>query len=240
MAMDKITAFSRIPSLSQLPRPLIDKLLAVSGIQRIGKGSVLFREGEHAHFVYALVEGSVSLVTGPGREEPIADFMNAGEIVLIPPALLGLPYMVAATAVTDLLVILIPADEFRNMAMTELAFSFATNLMLAGHWRLLLRHLTQTKTRDADTRLIQYLLDSAGATAGAARFSLPGSKKDLAKHLGIAPGTLSRSLKRLAGLGVKTAGSDMQIEDVARLKPLLHQSRRAVTHSAVRVKKIAT
>jgi CRP/FNR family transcriptional activator FtrB len=231
MAMDKTTALSRIPSLSELPRTLIDKLVEVSGIQRIGKGSTLFREGEHAHFVYALIEGSVSLVSGPRREETIADFIDAGDIILVPPALLGLPYMVTAKAVTDLLVVLIPAEEFRRMAETELALAVALNRLLAGHWRLLLRHLTQTKSRDADTRLVQFLIDGAGVTRGAARFTLPGSKQDLAAHLGMTPATLSRSLKRLSPLGVKTAGSDVQIENIARLSAFSHSHAAARTQT---------
>ena len=125
MAMDKTTALLRITSLSDLPRPLIHQLADVSGMQRIGKGSTLFREGEHAHFVYALIEGRVSLISGPEHEETIADFMEAGDIILVPPALLELPYMVTAKAVTDLLVVLIPAEEFRHMAETELALSVA-------------------------------------------------------------------------------------------------------------------
>ena len=143
--------------------------------------------------------------------------VQPGDIILVPPALLGLPYMVTAKAVTDLLVVLIPAEEFRRMAETELALAVALNRLLAGHWRLLLRHLTQTKSRDADTRLVQFLIDGAGVTRGAARFTLPGSKQDLAAHLGMTPATLSRSLKRLSPLGVKTAGSDVQIENIARL-----------------------
>ena len=227
MAMDKRAALSRIASFSRLPRPLLDKLADISGLQRIGKGSILFREGERAHFVYALVEGSVSLLNGPRHEEVIADFMESGDVILIPPALLRLPYMVTARAVTDLLVVMIPAEEFIRLAESELDLSVTLNHILAGHWRLLLRHLTQTKSRDADTRVIQYLIDSAGISAGAARFTLPGSKRDLAAHLGITPETLSRSLKRLARLGVTSTGSEIHIEDVARLGILFQHSSHA-------------
>ena len=227
MAMDKRAALSRIASFSRLPRPLLDKLAEISGLQRIGKGSILFREGERAHFVYALVEGSVSLLNGPRHEEVIADFMESGDVILIPPALLRLPYMVTARAVTDLLVVMIPAEEFIRLAESELDLSVARNHILAGHWRLLLRHLTQTKSREADTRLIQYLIDSAGISAGAARFTLPGSKRDLAAHLGITPETLSRSLKRLARLGVTSTGSEIHIEDVTRLSILFQHSSHA-------------
>src|SRR5579872_6702556 len=144
MAMDKAAALLRVPAFSRLPRPLIDRLADGAGIQRLGKGSTLFCEGERADFVYALIEGRVSLVSGPKHDETIADFVNVGEVILVPPALLGLPYMVTAKAVTDLLVVLMPTEKFRHMAETELALSVALNRMLAGHWRLLLRQLTQT------------------------------------------------------------------------------------------------
>ncbi|MEO8104288.1 MAG: cyclic nucleotide-binding domain-containing protein [Betaproteobacteria bacterium] len=213
--MDPLSALSGI--FPTLPRNSIRRLAEVSGMQRIGKGSLLFREGERADFVYALIEGRASLISGREHEETIADFMEAGDVFLVPPALLQLPYMVTAKAVTDLLVVLIPVEEFRRMAEAELALAVALNRLLAGHWRLLLRHLTQTKSRDADTRLVQFLIDGAGVTDGAARFTLPGSKQDLAAHLGMTPATLSRALKRLSPLGVKTAGSDVEIEDIARL-----------------------
>jgi CRP/FNR family transcriptional activator FtrB len=225
MAMDKTTALSRIASFSELAQPLLGRLSDLSGLQRIGKGSILFRMGERAHFVYALVEGSVSLLSGPRHEEIIAEFLEVGDIFLIPPALLALPYMVTAKAVTDVLVIMIPAEEFIRISETELALSVALNRVLAGHWRLLLRHLTQTKSRAADARVIQYLMDSAGVAAGAARFILPGTKKDLAAHLGITPETLSRSLKRLSRLGVTSAGAEMRIVDVSRLRSLLQDQR---------------
>ncbi len=217
MAMDMALALAGITALAGLSESLITRLANLSGIQRIGKGSTLFREGERAHFVYALVEGQVSLISETTHDETIADFIGPGEIILVPPALLELPYMVTAKAMTDLLVVMIPAKEFRQMAETELDLAVALNRLQAGHWRLLLRQLTQTKSGDADTRLIQYLLDSAGTGEGPASFRLPGTKQDLAAHLGITPATLSRSLKRLAGLGVTTSGSQIQIADIGRL-----------------------
>lgn len=221
MAMDKLTALSRIASFTGLPRPLLEKLADISGLQRISKGSILFREGERAHFVYALAEGSVSLLNGPRHGEIIADFTEPGDIILIPPAMLALPYMVTARTVTDILAVVMPAEKFVRLAQTELELSVALNLMLSAHWRLLLRHLTQTKSRGADMRVIQYLIDSAGISEGSAHFFLPGSKRDLAAHLGITPETLSRSLKRLRPLGVVSTRSEIHIDDTARLEALV-------------------
>ena len=229
MTDSKITALLRIASLATLPRSLLAHLAAVAGMQRIGKGSTLFREGESAHFVYGLVEGTVALESGLPDQETITDFLDSGDILLVPPVLLHLPYMVTARAVTDLVVVLLPAQDFRHLAETEISLSSALNRVLSAHWRLLLRHLTYTKSHDADTRLTNYLVDLCGRSAGPARLSLPSSKKELAAHLGMTPATLSRSLKRLSPLGVKTKGPDIEIEDMARLcSPRAHATEKRV------------
>ena len=217
MTDNNMYAFSRIACLAALPRSLLERMAAAAGLQRIGKGSVLFREGERAHFVYGLMEGTVALESGPPGEETIIDFLESGDILLVPPALLDMPYMVTARAVSDLVVIMFPATEFKHLADTEIALSAALNRTLSAHWRLLLRHLTYTKTQDADSRLAQYLSNLSGRDHGPAQLTLPGSKKDLAAHLGMTPATLSRSLKRLITLGVHSRGADIDIDDVARL-----------------------
>jgi CRP/FNR family transcriptional activator FtrB len=217
MATDRKDALRRIAAFSGLPRPVLARLAAFSGVQRVGKGSVLFRQGEPAHYVHGLVEGTVTLCGGSPDGEIVADFMAAGDLILVPPALLRLPYMVTALASSDLVVVMIPAEEFRRLAETEIDLAKALNRLMCGHWRLLLRHLIHAKTHNADTRLKNYLIDLAGKREGAARLVLPGSKKDLAAHLGVTPETLSRSLKRLAGLGVSTKGGEIQIKEMTRL-----------------------
>jgi CRP/FNR family transcriptional regulator, transcriptional activator FtrB len=217
MTDNKMYALSRIASFAALPHALLERMAGAAGLQRIGKGSILFREGERAHFVYGLVEGTVALESGPAGEETIIDFLENGDILLVPPALLDMPYMVTARAVSDLVVVMFPAEEFRHFAETEIALSAALNQVLSAHWRLLLRHLTYAKTQDADTRLAQYLSNLSGRDHGPAQLTLPGSKKDLAAHLGMTPATLSRSLKRLVDRGVHSKGADIDIDDVARL-----------------------
>jgi len=217
MTNDKISALLKIENLADLPRPLLERIAVVAGIQRIGKGSTLFREGENAYFVYGLVEGTVALESGPPGEETITDFLESGDILLVAPALLRLPYMVTGRAVTDLIVIMLPVEEFRHLAETEISLSSSLNNVLSKHWRLLLRHLTYAKTQSADMRLAKYLATLSGRTGGAARLTLPGSKKKVAAHLGVTPATFSRSLKRLSRLGVRSNGPEIEIDDVARL-----------------------
>ena len=145
-------------------------------------------------------------------------------MILIPPSLLDLPYMVSAKAMTDLRVVMIPAADFRRMAESALPLAVIISRIVAKQWRLLLGHLTQTKTQDVTARLTQYLINNAGTAAGPSRFALRGTKKELAAHLGVTPATLSRSLKRLEEFGVETSRSEVRIENVARLQRSIRAS----------------
>jgi len=214
--VDKLEALSRIPAFAALPCAMLAQLAAVSGLQRVGRGSTIFREGERADFVYGLVEGRISLLIGQDAEN-VADFLEAGEVVLVPPALLDLPYMATARAVTDVLALLIPASDFRRLANSDLSFSAALNRLLAAHWRLLLKQLRQSRTRDADLRVARYLLDNVGIGAHEAKVVLPGSRRQFAAHLGMTPETLSRSFRRLMAAGIRTKGQEITIDSVARL-----------------------
>jgi CRP/FNR family transcriptional activator FtrB len=213
-----IKGLEGLSAMAGVTPSVLSQLAEVSIFQRAARGAILFREDERAHCVYCLVAGTVSLQSGPKGNETIVDFIQPGDIILIPPALLGQPYMVSAQAVSDLVMVVIPAHAFCRLANSDLSLSRAVNRLLARHWRLLLRHLTHAKTSDVDTRLKEYLSDLAGKEQGSVQLALPGTKKELAAHLGMTPESLSRSLKRLRRLGVRTQRTEIRIEDVTRLK----------------------
>ena len=226
MTTDKNEALDRLPILAGLPDPVRMELVAMSGLQKMGRGSVLFGEGEPCQYVYGLLSGTVALAMNESSAESIVDFIGAGELILTSPAILDLPYMTSGKATTDVLVLLIPATAFREVvkANGELAASIAQTLAL--QWRRLLNQMKNLRSGDADTRLAQYLLSHVGVTAKI--FCLPGSKRQLAAHLGMDPATLSRSFKRLGEFGVTTRGPNITVTSLSRLSAFVSDGNRAL------------
>lgn len=231
MAMEKLAAVRSIPAFAELPVSTLRAIADAAGLQHIGQGSVIFHEGEQAHFVYAIIEGHIALLSQRNGNESIADFMGVGEIVLIAPALLAQPYMVSGQATQDVLALLIPAGAFRKLIAEHAPMGDAIARTLARHWRLLLGQLKQVKTTDANSRLAQYLIDNAGKASGSVRMTLPGSKRQLAAHLGMTPETLSRSLRRLSDVGVSTDGRSIAISSLAQLNAFVHPQANQLTES---------
>lgn len=215
MTTDKSEAIARLPIFAGLPKPLQAQLVEISGLQRISQGSVLFGENERCHYVYGLVSGTLALVTSDGGADSIIDFVDCGELVLMPTALLDQPYMASGIATSDVLALLIPAASFRELVAENAELATRVARALALQWRQLLNQMKKLKIGDADMRLAQYLLEHVGPTAPS--FHLPGSKRQLAAHLGMTPATLSRSFKRLGDLGVTTSGSSIRVASLRNL-----------------------
>lgn len=217
MTASKNAAIAEIEMLTGLSGATRARIEEASGLQRFGRGSMIFREGERAHFIYGIVTGSVALTTATDEGEAIIGLFSPGETVLLPPALLDLPYMISARALSDGQALLIHAQRFRELAEEDGMLALACARVLARHWRILLKQHKQLRTQDADARLVQYLLENAGRRTGPAVLRLPGSKKDLATLLGVTPETLSRALRRLRAIGVESRRETIRIASLKRL-----------------------
>lgn len=218
---DRLEALKAIAALKELPQATRRRIAQCAGLQGIGAGTVLFRRGERPHYVYGILEGRVALSGGTGVDENIIDFPGPGDLVPLPPALLGLPSAISATATSEVRALLIPIDEFTRLIEADAPFAAAVARVMAAQWRQLLRQLKQLKTDDADVRLAAFLIEHAGKTKGRAKLRLPSSKRQLASRLGISPETLSRALGRLRPLGIRTDGDVVEIDSLERLAAAL-------------------
>lgn len=217
MTIDKNKAMAGIGLFARLSPALKRRVAAASGLQRFSQGTRLFQEGERCHYIYGIVSGTVALASGSGESESVIDFFGTGETVLVPPALLDLPYLLSARATTDGMALLVPAGQFRAFVESDVTLAAECARLLARHWRILVKQTQRMKTQDARARLAQFILERAGKSTGAATLRLPGLKKDLATHLGMAPETLSRAFQRLRAHGVEAKGDAISVMSLKNL-----------------------
>jgi CRP/FNR family transcriptional regulator, dissimilatory nitrate respiration regulator len=103
----------------------------------------------------------------------------------------------------------------------------ALNLLgsMSRHLRRLVRQVEQLTNRSSLERLADFLLRLCPHGEPRAEIELPLDKVLVAARLGMQPETLYRSLARLRDAGVETRGSQIVVNDVARLGRLAHGRR---------------
>ena len=213
----RVPFLKKVALFSGLPDATLTRIAEVAGLQRFSNHGFLFREGEEPDFIYCFIEGGIVLVGGADDREAVIEFFGPGESVLLPAALLGLPYLVSARATSDGQALLVPASKLRQFLDEDVALAAQCARVLSRHWRGLISQIKEIKTHSAAERLAHFLLTQAGKGIGPATLVLPGMKKEVATRLGIKPETLSRTLKKLRDYGVESDGDTIRIASLERL-----------------------
>lgn len=211
----------KVALFAGLPEDSLARIAEVAGLQRFSNHGFLFREGEEPDFIYSFIEGGIVLVGGADGHEAVIEFFGPGESVLLPAAILGLPYLVSARATSDGQALLVPASKLRQFVDEDVAIAAQCARVLSRHWRGLIGQIKEIKTHGAAERLAHFLIAQTDKTTGPATLILPGMKKEVATRLGIKPETLSRTLKKLREYGVESEGDSIRIASLERLSALV-------------------
>jgi CRP-like cAMP-binding protein len=194
-------------------------LLRTSVIRHIPRGTVLFEQQGSADVLYLLLEGSVGLAARSEEgTETVIEIFGPGELFLVPAAILRLPYLTSATALTDVRVLLIPAEAFRDSVAQDAALGRAIIELLARHWRLMVEQVVDLKLRPADRRVARFLARRVSEEAGAGSADLPEPRGAIAARLGMTPETLSRTLAAMEADGlIRNSGKRVDVPDREKL-----------------------
>ncbi len=200
----------RSPFFSAAGAESMAELVRLSFTQLLPRGAVVFEQGDPADFLHLLLSGSIGLQAAAetgGRT--IVEILRAGEVFLAPAVLLRLPYLASAIALTEVRVLMIPAEPYRERARHDLALAGATIELLSRHWRLLVDQVVDLKLRCAEDRVARFLAHRIPEESGAGTAALPEPRTAIAARLGMTPETLSRTLATLEDKGrLRRGGSE--------------------------------
>ena len=189
----------------------------------LDKGQMLFRKGEMAQGVYAVVYGlmKLSIPSVEGGEkvlELIRPGQNFGEAMIF----LDEPYPFCAAAAENTLLLRVPPGAlFRLLDSSPL---MAREMMAGMSARLLgfIHNVERCSLQNATQRVIEYLLQAA-TMQQTNEIRLDLKKNLVASLLNLAPATLSRVLHQLIDQQlIKVSGPLIHIGNEAALKSYQH------------------
>lgn len=191
-------------------------------VRSLQKGEILFREGESTEGFYIIQLGQVGVyfVTPDGREQMFSVFRapeSFGEAALVKLA----TYPANAVALEYSRVILVRKGHFRDLITRKPQLALEMLASMSMHLKELLRLLQNSRGRQIESRLAEWLLhQSPAAAAGCpAVFDLPIAKKVLASQLGVTSETLSRTFARFRDEKIiRVVGAKIFVLDGARLR----------------------
>jgi CRP/FNR family transcriptional regulator len=196
-------------------------IAAISVVQKLSPGKVLFAEGDEAENVYEVVHGTLRLykLLSDGRRQ-ITGFLSAGH-------LLGLAhedcYLYTAEAVTEVTLCRYPRSRFTRMVDEVPGFGrrllavTSSELCAAQDQMLLLGR------KSAMEKVASFVVMLAGRRGNdRSEVRIPMTRADIADYLGLTVETVSRTLTRLRQDSVIALPSAccLQVRDRDRLEAL--------------------
>ncbi|MCX7878764.1 MAG: Crp/Fnr family transcriptional regulator [Ignavibacteria bacterium] len=226
----------RIPLFSGLEEGMVNKISEFCRLRIFNKGDIIFFESEPYRGFYAVVSGLVKVykISRDGREHIIhiiAPFNTFAEV----PLLENLDkitdddfrYPACSMAIEDnTKVVLVPANEFRDILKNDLNISLRMLSGLAKRLRHLNHHIEELTLKDVTKRTAAFLISvyentSSNSKLKGSTISLSVNRSDMAAYLGTAIETLSRTLSRLQAEGIiEVTGKKIFIKNAYKLKEI--------------------
>lgn len=203
-----------------LPEAELLRIADYSEVRPLARGEMLFHQGDPVAGFFVLLRGTIQVFRrdDEGREQLIHLFHPGDSFA--EPAVAGLPaYPADARAVRASEVVLVRRDPFLDHQREKPDLAMRMLASLSRHLHSLVTAIDHFKSRDAETRLIHWLVRRCGEHDDRVEIRLVHPKSVLAAELGTRPETLSRIFARLRGEGlIEVARNAVVVRDPAALK----------------------
>jgi CRP-like cAMP-binding protein len=197
--VDALGILRDVALLAAAPEAELRALADASSPRRLGRGQILFVEGEPSSHLYVVIEGRLKvLVSSPRGEDLVLAVLTAGDSLGDVSVLDEQPRSAAAEALEPTVLLAVPADAIRAVLhrCPELLLDWAQDL--AATVRRLTGSAADLVFLDLPRRLAKLLVESAD-TANEVHLGL--SQGDVAARLGVTRQSLNRALGGLTRRG---------------------------------------
>jgi CRP/FNR family transcriptional activator FtrB len=220
MRSDDLASVRRLPLFATMREEHFAALTPASYLQTFPSQMQLIAEGDHADFLHVVVEGSVELFARHNGRETTLALLRPVSTFILAAVIEEAVHLMSARTTEKSRVLMIPAQDIRDLIGRDAAFSAAILCELAGGFRALVRELKNQKLRTAVERLANHLLRLDAEQGGRGAVELPYDKRTLASLLGMTPENLSRGFATLRPYGVEVNGGSIRLtkpDDLRRL-----------------------
>lgn len=120
---------------------LCSALCAMGEIQKVGDGTVLFRQGEEVRGIYVVTSGSVRLSLTDASTGSVSDrFAESGSVLGLPATMAGNPYSLTAEVRSEAKVVFVPRDRVLELLREQPVWCFEVVEILAQEVAHMRRH----------------------------------------------------------------------------------------------------
>lgn len=213
---------AQLPLFRNLEEARLERIVQGASVRRFAQGETLFSEGQHASALHLMLSGLVELFTTDSGRDRTVLVMSRGDIFMPAAAVGGEPYLLSARPLGPSKVLLLDAAALRlEMETCPLLASRMANV-IAGQFRMVVRHLKDLKTRTGPQRLAGFLLGLIDESPIRGSAELPFPKRTLASLMGMSAESLSRSIQILAEHGLLIKGCRVLLLDRDRIEHFCH------------------
>jgi CRP/FNR family transcriptional regulator, dissimilatory nitrate respiration regulator len=208
-----------------LPEGDLARIAGYASSIRLAKNEVLFHEGDAVIGFFVLIRGSIQAYrTSPDGKEQMIHLFHPGDS-FAEPAIAGLPgYPASARALRESEVVLIPRKPFLQHQREQSDLAWRMLSSLSRHLNSLVTAIDSFKSRDAETRLLHWILRHCPAGEESVEIELQVSKSTLAAELGTRQETLSRIFSKLKNEGLlEVRGRMLTVREPQRLRERFDQ-----------------
>jgi CRP-like cAMP-binding protein len=190
-----------LPMFRCTPRARVEQLARQARLQHVHRGEVIAPAGERLPGLMAVGYGLVKLSL-KGTSGKVLRLVGPGETFGEAVLFLDQPMLAQATALSDTLLVVLPAAPLIELIERDPAFARALLASLCQRLHALIADFEAATAHGARERLAAYL--DALAEPGSTVAELPAAKTVVAARLGVAKETLSRLLHQFADEGLIT------------------------------------